>query len=124
MAEEISLREHLESKITANDRRYSELREADKRAVDKAFETQQTALQEAKADADRKNSELNDVRLRFVSRETFEKDSNDRDEKFDNFKKDQQASFRWMAGLLITAGIAIVGLTITIIGMLMSWKTR
>jgi hypothetical protein len=124
MPEEVSLRESvtdqlnalekfLTLKIDGNKELQQSERKDDKAAVETAFKSQQTALQEAKAEAEKKNEQLNDVRLRFVSKEVYDK-----------YIKDQGALFKWGMIGFITMGLTIIGLGLTVIGMLMSWKDR
>jgi hypothetical protein len=119
----VSLKEFLELKIDCERQLRQSERKDDKEAVGTAFETQQTALREAKSEAEKQYEQLNDVRVRFVSKEVYDKDIKDRDDREESLKKEQAVLFRWAMLAFVTMGLTIIGLGLTVVGMLMSWRT-
>jgi predicted nucleic acid-binding Zn ribbon protein len=91
---DIPLKEYFENLMNERDKRYSN-----------RFAAQEEAIKVARAEAIMKNTELNDVRHRFVSREVF-----------DAYVKEQQNKARATIALFITLGLAIVGLVLKILG--------
>lgn len=75
----MSLREYVERIFSERDRAHETRHSSEQRAVDAAFAAMQKALDVAAHEAEKKNQELNDVRHRFIPRETFEAELRARD---------------------------------------------
>lgn len=92
-AETVSLKDHF----------LALLAEIDKRYVQK-FEDMQRALDVAANEAEKKNTELNDVRHRFIPREVF-----------DSYKDQQIRRGRAVIITFVCMGLTIVGLVLQIL---------
>jgi hypothetical protein len=88
-----TLKEHFEDLLKERDKR----NESEFRGLAKAVEL-------AASEADKKNVELNDVRLRFIPREVFE-----------DYKAEQVARGRAMIVTFVVMGLTIVGLILQIL---------
>ncbi len=84
------------------------LRRADRRYYTQRFVDLQRAVELAAAEAEKKNAELNDVRFRFIPREVFEQ-----------YRDEQMKRNRAVIVGFITAGLAIIALGLTLLGMLL-----
>jgi hypothetical protein len=71
----------------------------------------QRAIDLAADEADKKNTELNDVRLRFIPREVF-----------DNYKTEQEGKIRNALIFMFVEGLAIVGLGLVVLGLILREK--
>src|SRR6478609_6742118 len=91
--EYVPLREHLYALRKADDRRYTQ-----------QFKAIALALKVAAKEARAKNTELNDVRHRFIPREVF-----------DTYKESQQRRARATIITFVLMGLTIVGLILQIL---------
>lgn len=94
---------------------FSTLRETDRELAaernlryDQRFDAQEVAQNKYEAETREKNKELNDVRLRFVSRETFE-----------NYREEQNKKVRNAMIFMFAEALAIIALGLTLIGLLL-----
>ncbi len=102
-----TLKEHFEDINAERTLRYDDRFAGQETANKIALASLQREADAYKAEADKKNVELNDVRHRFIPREVF-----------DAYKEDQTKRMRAMLGTLIVMGLTIVGLGLTLIGIL------
>jgi len=89
----VTLKEHFEAVLDEKEQRYLQ-----------RFDSQEQALRVAANETDKKNAELNDVRLRFIPREVFE-----------SYKEEQSKRGRAMIITFIVMGLTIVGLVLQVL---------
>jgi hypothetical protein len=88
-----TLKEHFESLLDEKDLRYTQ-----------KFESLDTALKVAASETDKKNTELNDVRHRFIPREVF-----------DSYKEEQSKKSRATIIMFVLMGLSIIGLLLQVL---------
>lgn len=110
MGKKVSTLKHLECLISANDRRYSERAMAQEKAIDKASEN----LGEYKTSANEFRGTLSDQARSFVSRAEFEAFLKAADEKKSEDIRARRAQQNWTIGLLISVGLTLAGLVISV----------
>jgi hypothetical protein len=96
VSQAVSLKEHLEALLHEADKRYEQ-----------KFQDMQRALDVAANETDKKNSELNDVRHRFIPREVF-----------DAYREQQLRRSRGIIVTFILMGLTIVGLVLQLLSHL------
>jgi hypothetical protein len=83
---------------------FEALRKADRELNRTKFRSIQRALKIAAREADKKNTELNDVRHRFIPREVF-----------DTYRESQQRRARAIIVTFVLMGLTIVGLILQLL---------